>query len=791
LSRSRFRVTLRFGGRRKKRRSRKAQRRARRLLLVKLGLVAAVGIAVGLLVLHVNLGRRFEGRLWMLPSQIYSDTLEIHRGSPVGIEDLVERLRRTGYGETQVDPSRPGQFRKSRAALEVYLRPQLIDGRSERARRLRLRFDRHGVSSIHDALGNRLGRVELEAELLATLFGPRQEERVPLALDDVPLTVRNAVLAAEDARFERHHGLDLRGILRAGATNVRHGRVMQGGSTITQQTVKNIFLDQRRSWWRKAKEALMALMLDARYSKERILEVYLNEVYLGQRGPVAICGVQAASRFYFGRDVADLSLGESALLAGMIRSPGGNNPFRHPVRSTERREQVIRAMLRLEMIDAGQAKIAAAEPLQLASGESGFTRAAYAVDHVKAQLTAEFSDVSRRWEGLKVYTTIDTLWQARAEREMRIGLERLEAQRRVTALQGAIVVIEPRSGAIRAMVGGREYGRSQFNRAVQARRQPGSCFKPFVYATGFEKSVRGEKGALTPATMLDDSPLEMISGGKQWRPANYDGEFRGPVSARTALEQSLNVPTVRAAQHVGIESVINTARQMGIDSRLKPVPSLALGVMEVSPLELATGYATLARSGLAGDSHIIRHVTDSEGQVLYEPRREWHQAISPQAAHLVNHLLRGVFEHGTARSASRLGYRGRASGKTGTTDDMRDAWFVGYTSEVLALVWVGRDDNGQTGLTGSSGALPIWAAMMREAGPTASPRADSVPNGIVTRRIDPESGLLARRGCDNRIDEHFVRGTEPQRDCSLHGGSFRRWFDRLRRKPRYQSDQGV
>ena len=427
----------------------------------------------------------------------------------------------------------------------------------------------------------------------------------------------------------------------------------------------------------------------------------------------------------------------------------------------------------ITMLEAADART---ERLELASGGGGFSTAAYAVDFVRGRLEELVSKAALPREGLRIYTTIDTLWQRHSEQALQSGLERLERGRKGARngepLQGAVVVLDARSGAVRALVGGREYARSQFNRATQARRQPGSAFKPFVYAAGFERAVQGQDHGLTPATLLDDSPLEMVSGGKSWRPANYDGEFRGWVTVRTALEQSLNVPTVRAARRVGLERVVDTAQRAGIDSPLRPLPSLALGAIEVTPFELAAGYSTLARLGRSARPWVIREVVDDEGRVLVRPEVEWSRALSPQAAYLVNHLLRGVLRQGTARSAAALGYRGGASGKTGTTDDMRDAWFVGYSSEWVSLVWVGYDDNSKSGLTGASGALPIWVDLMRRQGEDGPRPPDPVPAGIVERRIDPETGGLLRRGCERWIDERFAAGSEPRHDCAVHGDVF-------------------
>jgi len=499
--------------------------------------------------------------------------------------------------------------------------------------------------------------------------------------------------------------------------------------------------------------------------------------------------VQAASRYYFGRDVADLNLAESGLLAGLIRNPGGYNPFARPGEAVARRDQVLAAMARLGLASSEQVEAARVEPLHLASGGGGFSSAPYAVDFVRSQVQTLYSAEILEREGLEIYTTIDTRWQEAAERSLTNGLERLERDaptvRRQSgrrSLQGAVVVTEPQSGRILAMVGGRDYSESQFNRAVQAQRQPGSCFKPFVFAAGFEREIHGEPGGFTPATLLDDSPYELTSGGEPWRPENYDREFRGPVSVRRALEESLNVPTVRAAAQVGVARVIETARACGIDSALAPVPSLALGVGEVTPLELSAAYGTLARLGDHVTSWIVQEITDREGRPLARHEGARTRAISSQTAFIVNDLLEGVVERGTARSAAALGYRGRASGKTGTTDETRDAWFVGYTPELLALVWVGYDDNARTGLTGATGALPIWVELMRR-GPAVAAAGEArsePPWGLVQRRIDPATGGLVQRGCPEWKDEWFARGTEPTEPCGEHrGGRFRRWFRRV------------
>ena len=748
------------------------------------GLLAVVGVAsaVVLLVLYVSLTDRFEGRLWAIPSRVYSDVLPLAPGARIGSEDLVARLERSGYARSQDRPRRAGQFAARGNLVDAYLRGFATPVLRQDARRVRVRFDGDRVDRIEDARGHGVGRVSVEPEILATLFGPRQEDRRPIRLDRVPKMFIAAVLAAEDARFYTHHGVDLRGMLRAAWVNLGERRIVQGGSTLTQQTVKNLFLDPSRTWWRKIREAVLAVLLDARYPKDRILEVYLNEVYLGQNGPVAICGVDAAARYYFGLPLEDLSLGEWAVLAGLIRSPGAYNPFVHPERAKERRDLVLEAMVRLGAVTEDEAQAGRGE-LRLASGGRGFTRAPYAVDFVLSQLVDLYSRDVLADRGLSVHTTIDTRTQEIAERALARGLARLErevpaerSERAERRLDGAVLVTEPATGAIRAMVGGRDYQRSQFNRAAQARRQPGSCFKPFVFAAGFELALAGDPDGLTPATLLDDSPLEIVSGGRTWRPLNYDREFRGPVTARQALEESLNVPTVRAAQRVGLDEVVATARRAGIMSPLSALPSLALGTAETTVIEIAAAYGTFAAGGIRTTPWVVRAVTDRDGEPIGGRSIDRARALHEETAFLVRDLLFGVFERGTARSAPAHGYHGIAAGKTGTTDDTRDSWFVGFTGDVLALVWVGYDDNAKTGLTGASGALPIWVDVMLAIPGGDEPLVLDVPEGVVWREIDAESGELAVAGCTRVVSEYFARGTEPEASCSLHAGRFKRWL---------------
>jgi len=615
---------------------------------------------------------------------------------------------------------------------------------------------------------------------MAGFNGTAYEMREERRLSDYPRLLIDAVLLMEDRRFYQHRGVDLQAVMRAAWSNARHGTIMQGGSTLTQQLVRLRYLSRERTFTRKVKEAILAIALEAALSKQEILERYLNEIYLGQRGTYEVHGIAAASRLYVGKEPGALRPAEAALLVGLIRSPNKASPLVSPRRARERRDLVLRRLLEEGKLGLADYRRALKEPVRVV--ESSTVEASHFLDFVRKEVEAK---VSRRARvpALKVFTTLDVATQQTAQQAVTQGLFRLDGQRQTrgmgNALEGALVALDVETGAIKAMVGGRDYQRSQFNRAAQARRQPGSLFKPFVYLAAFEARRGSGTSAITAATVVEDRPLALAVGNERWTPRNFEGRYYGKVRAREALERSLNAATIQIGELAGLSRVLDQARASGIESRLRPGPATLLGASEVSLLEITAAYGTLARGGEWIKPHAIRKVVDDRGRVLFEDRQQMRRAASPQAAFLVTSLLQGTIDRGTGVSARRLGLARPAAGKTGTSNDLRDAWFVGYTPDLVAGVWVGVDSGASLRLTGAQAALPIWTRFIEQASAGHPARGFRPPPGIVTARIDPTSGLRVSAGCPGGMDEIFIQGTEPTETCPESEFILARWLRRL------------
>ena len=758
-------------------------RSAPRLRVLGLAFVGLCGVVILLLVIYSAIAlSRFERVETRRATYVYAGAQPLVAGVQVRRIDLPGTLARLKYTESRGAPAAPGQYRRAGSAWDIYLR----GGAGVAAQLVRVEVHDERITRVTRE-GHDIGAATLEPEILASADERPGEEHRPVRLADVPLVLLNAVLAAEDHRFFEHGGLDARGVLRAAWTNLRAGRVMQGGSTITQQLIKNRLLGARRTYLRKLQEAWLATLVEARYSKQQILEAYLNEIYLGQRGGLAVRGVGAAARVYFRKEIHQLTPAEAALLAGMVRAPNSYSPVVNPERARARRDIVLARMRELGTLSAADFEAARAQAVRVPPAATTTPPAPYFIDYVRLELEQRFGDVGET-AGASVFTTLDLALQRFAEAAVVRGLDRLETRvprlRRddpARRLQAAFVALDATTGEIRALVGGRDYQASQFNRAALARRQPGSAFKPFVYLAALR--ARGGPPALTAASIVEDAPLTLTVGRDTWSPRNYNDQYEGRVTVRRALEQSLNAATIRVAESVGLPAVVETARALGFAGELAPVPAAALGTFEATPLEMARSYLPFANGGVRPNGAVaVRAVRDRDGALDPVDAAEPVAVITPAEAYLVTSLLEGVIASGTGASARALGVSGAIAGKTGTTNDGRDAWFIGYAPRLLAVVWVGFDGGDAHGLSGAEAALPIWADFMRQALDAYPQPAFTVPTGIAFAEVDLTNGQLANRFCPRIARETFLIGTEPP-PCQEHGGvgdQISDWWQRFR-----------
>jgi penicillin-binding protein 1B len=741
----------------------------RRLLLAGLACGLVVGIAGALFVTRIDARvRTYLDGPAIGTTRIFAAPKTLTAGTPVAPERLIAVLARLGYAERRGDGELvAGTFRRSAAGIDLWQYDVPVPW-PRSARRARIAIGDGRVTSLVALDGGETPRaLEFRPEPLAV--GGNGGSALEATAEAVPDHCRDAVLAAEDRHFFRHPGVDPIAIVRATIANVTPGGPTQGGSTLTQQLVKNTFLSPRRTLTRKVQEALLALLLETRASKREILGRYLASVYLGTDGGVPVHGLAQGALVHFGKPLRDLDVAECATLAGMIRAPNRLAPRRHPEAARARRDQIIALMVESDYLSAEQAAHATAEPIAPAPAGVRPVGALYVADQVQRELLRVLPPDVARSPGLVVYTGVDADTQHDAERVVRDGLTAL-AKRGGGAerLQAALVALDPVSGRVRALMGGRDYRSSQLDRAAHARRQPGSTFKPFVYLTALDPARSGS-ARRTLASLLDDEPITLRAGGQLWRPANYDGTYHGSVTLPDALARSLNAATVRLALDVGIAPIARTAQDLGLSGPLPIVPSLALGVGETSLLELTAAYGVVAAGGVKRAPVLVVAVASADGELLYVAPAESERVIEPGVAYLVTNLLERVIDEGTGAGARRAGLRGALAGKTGTTDDTRDAWFIGFSPDLVAGVWVGRDEGGKTGLTGATGALPIWTEFMRRTSRRYLERPFYVPPDVVWRDVDPQSGQLATAYCPLRRRLPFLQGTAPATGCTLHG----------------------
>lgn len=730
---------------------------------LQLGLIALLAAASFVLWTDLQVRTRMEGRLWALPARLYARPLELHAGAPVTAQRLVAELERLGYRETP-GVERPGQYRVLSDAVALHTRGFVFGDGAEPARRVRVAFEGRQVKALRAAEGAALALVRLEPVELGRIHPGEQQDRVLVALAQVPPVLVEAMLAIEDRHFLRHPGLDLRGILRAAWRNLRAGAIQEGGSTITQQLVKNLFLGAERTFTRKLHEALIALVIEFRYDKTQILEAWLNEIYLGQQGERAVHGVGRAAGFYFGRPVEELTLPEAALLAGLVRGASMYDPRRFPERALARRNQVIDAMRQTGAVDEAAATAARAAPLGLSAQPAAAQRHPAFFDLVRRQLAADYRAEDLAAAGLQVFTTLDPALQAAAETALAEGVAALEARvGGASPLQAAAVLTAPDTGEVLALVGDRDPRYPGFNRALDARRPVGSLAKPFVYLAALAS------GRYDVASRVDDAPVDWREpGGQRWQPRNYDGKVHGQVGFEQALAQSYNLAAVRLALELGIPAVKRTLRAAGLQGEVPDYPSIALGSLEASPLEMAQAYGSIASGGAVFAPRAVREVLTREGRPLGRWGLQLRQTIDPRAAFLTTWLLTRVVETGTARS---LGAALPASlplaGKTGTTDELRDSWYAGFGADWLGVVWLGRDDNSPAGLSGAAGALDLWTRLARAAPPL--PLALQAPPGVEWVWTTADGRARAGTGCAGARRLPFLRGGAPaaRGDCGL------------------------
>ncbi len=614
------------------------------------------------------------------------------------------------------------------------------------------------TTRIYDVTGHLISQLSLE-------------QRTIISLDKIPGTLQDAIISIEDERFYRHWGIDPIGIARAFLVNVRHRGTRQGASTITQQLARNLFLTRERTLARKIREALLSFQIERNFSKKQILEMYMNQIYFGE----GAYGVESAARTYFGKHAENLTLPESAMLAGLPKAPTTYSPYKNPLNALTRRNVVLNRMANLGFISLQQATEAKNAPLELKKIE--VQNAPYFVEYVRQQLEATYGANAVYKGGLIVFTTLDMRTQDAAQRAVNRGIAETENRARRLRLtsvpitqpvQGALLAVDPRSGAIRAMVGGRDFRSSVFNRAVQANRQPGSSFKPIIYAAAIENGY-------TMSDIILDAPVVYPDPvtGKEWRPVNYSGKFRGNTTLHTGLMFSINVVTIKLLEKLGTGPVVNLARRLGISAAIAPNLSLGLGTSEVTMYEMVQAFSVFANQGVRAEPYAIQEVKDAAGRVLETHSPSAQEVLDPQTAYIMVNTMKDVIEKGTGRIIGRMGFTRPAAGKTGTTNNNIDAWFIGFTPDLCSAVWLGYDERQSLGpkQTGGTAAAPVWAQFMKEALAGTEPKDFPMPDNLVTKRICMDSGLLSGPRCFRTRIEVFKKDTIPLKTCTVHGGA--------------------
>ena len=675
----------------------------------------------------------FEGKRWSLPASVFASPIELYSGLHIDYRTVEQQLLSTGYRRVN-QPHQPGEYARAGDTLIIFCRDfEFWDG-MERSRRINMEFDGGELVSLsEEGSGKSIPLMRLEPELIGKIYPDHHEDRVLVAYNEIPPLLIDALIAVEDRNYFHHVGIDFKGILRAAWTNLLSGGVKQGGSTITQQLVKNFFLTHERTIWRKINEIIMSLLLESHYSKSEILEAYINEIYLGQHGLLAIHGFGTAARYYYSRPLNELRPDQLALLVALVRGASFYNPRKHPDRTLSRRNLIIMQLLKQGYIDNDIASQSKAAPLDVTTSP-GWSNAKYPdyMELVSRQLLKEYRLEDLKTEGLRIFTTLNPVYQDIAEKAVSQRLAGYERDHKLSAntIQVAGVISSVETGEILALIGGRDSVNAGFNRALDAYRPVGSLIKPVIYLAALSQPEQ-----YNVLTLLEDLPVNLKQpNGVNWTPDNYDGKVHGDVPLHTALEHSYNLATVRLGLQLGITPIRNELNKLGIHKDIPDYPSVYLGSLELSPLQVTQIYQTLASNGFQIPLRSIREVLDKNGRPLQRFELGITQTIDSKAVFITNYLLSRVVEYGTARSVSaRLPGMLPLAGKTGTTNDLRDSWFAGFGDNILVVIWLGRDDNKPAGLTGASGALQVWIDIMKNIRP--QPLSLIPPDGIIMQKV--------------------------------------------------------
>lgn len=709
---------------------------------VKLLLLATIVLGAYLLYLDAIIQSRFAGNTWQVPAQIFARPMQLALGQDMTMGEIVEELELLGYRKV-VNAHRTGEYQVNGQRIKIMRRSFHFPAGYQGEMAVEVRLTDGKVAIIQDLVSEqRFDDFQLEPWLVTRLVSSGREDRMLVDLNEVPAALTDVLVEVEDKDFYQHHGVAPLAIARALMANIAAGRTVQGGSTLTQQLVKNLFLTREKSLVRKAKEALMALIIDARYSKDAILELYLNEVFLGQNGNTGVHGFGLASYFYFDRPLTELNIPEIATLVGIVKGPSYYNPRRYPERAKERRDLVLRILFQRNHIDRDAYERWVNSPVTVASGASlAQGKHPAFMDKVRRELQTILADPDIRQSGVKVFTTLDPVAQRKAESSVTERLAALQASRKIEQLQAAMVVSDIDSGGIRALVGAREVHYQGFNRALDAQRAVGSLIKPAIYLSALEQA-----GSYHLASPLKDEPIRLKSTqGAMWEPKNADKKFRGQVPLITALSQSLNVPTVSLGMTLGLPTVAESIQRLGVDADIKLFPALTLGAVDLSPLQVNQMYQTIANDGTLLPLHAVQAILSSDNTLMWQYYPAPEPRFDANATYLLNYALHKVTLEGTASAIKDTFPTINMAGKTGTTDDYRDSWFSGFDKYAVITTWVGRDDNQPTGLTGASGALTLFIDYQQQQAPKSLVRR--FPEGLGIAHFDVASGRPTQPGC--------------------------------------------